>query len=172
MRETLWSRLIERAANRGARAVRINHGAMALCAMAAMVACCVLITESSAAENWIDIGGSNYSKSLAVDRNSVGRVEGFPSSVGAWVRYTYAMSIDCSPPRGCLAASQLVYTLVNCPGQAIASVQAISLDHNGNVVAQSVVNFNAVQYIVHPRSPEAELWRMLCPGYPDRFDRP
>jgi hypothetical protein len=137
----------------------------------AAAACCALAAGPVAAENWVGIAGSNLSGSLAVDADSVRPVAQYPDRLGMWLRYTYAMSIDCSPPRGCLAASQRVYALVNCPAQAIAYVQRISMDLNGNVVGQSPVDFDAVQYVVYPGTVEGELWRVVCPGYPDRFER-
>jgi len=140
--------------------------------MVIAAACCPLAAGPAAAENWVGIAGSNLSRSLAVDADSVRPVEQYPDRLGMWIRYTYAMSIDCSPPRGCLAASQRVYALVNCPAQAIAYVQRISMDLNGNVVGRSEANLNAAQYVVYAGSAEAELWRMVCPGYPDRFERP
>jgi len=82
------------------------------------------------------------------------------------------MSIDCAPPRGCRASSQRVYVLVNCAAQGVAYVQRISYDLNGNLVGQTDANLNATQSLARPGSAEGELWRALCPAYPDRFERP
>lgn len=131
-----------------------------------------LVAEPAVCERWVDIVGSSRFAGIAVDMDSVGAVEGYPDRVGAWVLYTYSTSIDCSPPRGCYAASQRVYSLVNCAVQAIAPVQQVSMDRNGNVIAQSDVNFNAPQYVVRPGTDEGKLWRTLCPTYPDRFEPP
>lgn len=62
--------------------------------------------------------------------------------------------------------------LVNCAAQGVAYVQRTSYDLNGNLVGQTDANFNALQLVARPGSTEGELWRVLCPAYPDRFERP
>ncbi len=133
---------------------------------------CALVADPVASERWVDIVGSSRFAGIAVDMDSVSLVEGYPDRVGAWILYTYSTSIDCSPPRNCYAASQRVYSLVNCAAQAIAPVQKISMDRNGDVIAQSDVNFNAPQYVVRPGTDLGDVWRSLCPTYPDRFEPP
>jgi hypothetical protein len=138
---------------------------------AAVATVCLLAALPACAENWASLG-SNVTASAAVDMDSVRPAEGMPDRLGAWVRYTYPMSIDCAPPRGCRASSQRVYVLVNCAAQGVAYVQRISYDLNGNVVGQTDANLNATQSLARPGSAEGELWRAFCPAYPDRFERP
>lgn len=49
--------------------------------------------------------GAGYGSfvSTAVDRDSIVAVAGLPYTLGAWFRYRFATSVDCSPPRGCYA---------------------------------------------------------------------
>ena len=133
---------------------------------------CALVADPVASERWVDIVGSSRFAGIAIDIDSVSFVAGYPDRVGAWILYTYSTSIDCSPPRNCYAASQRVYSLVNCAAQAIAPVQKISMDRNGDAIAQSDVNFNAPQYVVRPGTDLGDVWRSLCPTYPDRFEPP
>lgn len=132
----------------------------------------LVLAAPAAAERWVDIVGDSRFAGIAVDMDSVRRVEGYPDRVAAWILYTYSTSVDCSPPRGCYAASQRVYSLVNCAAQAIAPVQQISMDRHGDVIAQTGVNFNAPQYVVRPGTDQGKVWRTLCPAYPDRFEPP
>jgi hypothetical protein len=79
---------------------------------------------------------------FAVELDSLVAVEGLPGVAGGWVRYTYAMSIDCSPPSGCYAKSQRIDCFANCGGGALAQIQRVSLDMNDRVVAQTEPAFD------------------------------
>jgi len=138
---------------------------------AAVATVSLLTPLPASAQNWASFG-SNVAASAAVDMDSVRPSEILPDRIGAWIRYTYPISIECAPPRGCRASSQRVYVLVNCAAQGVAYVQRISYDLNGNLVGQTDVSFNAPQVVARPGSPEGDLWRLLCPAYPDRFERP
>ncbi|HEX6138114.1 MAG TPA: hypothetical protein VF059_10665 [Casimicrobiaceae bacterium] len=151
------------------RVVADRRGRAAL-AKAALAAFCTVAAAPGATENWILVGGSRIGSSLAVDVDSVQATEGFPARLGVWLHYTYPTSIDCAPPRGCLAASQRVYAIVDCPAQVIAPVQRISMDLNGNVVARSDVGTQAPRYLARAGSFEGAAWSLLCPGYPDRLE--
>jgi hypothetical protein len=169
-----WEGIVQNApgmqcfANGGAARANANRAVAAAC----IAVLCALVANPAACERWVDVVGNSRFAGIAVDMDSVRRVEGYPDRVAAWILYTYATSVDCSPPRGCYAASQRVYSLVNCAAQAIAPVQQISMDRNGNVIARSGVNFNAPQYVVRPGTDVGQVWRTLCPEYPDRFERP
>jgi hypothetical protein len=106
-----------------------------------------------------------------VDADSVQLAEGSPYTMGAWFRYNYALSIDCSPPRGCLAASQRIYYRVDCSLNAITPIQRISLDLNGNVTRLDA-NFTAAPYIPLPGSLESLAVRSLCLDFRLRYGWP
>lgn len=142
----------------------------ALIAKAAIAGFCVVVADSAAPENWVDIPNSSAT-ALAVDADSVSPVEGLPYTVGAWFRYTYNLSIDCSPPRGCLAASQRIYYRVDCPLKAITPIQRISLDLNGNVTKPDA-GFNAASYLPSLGSLESLAIRSLCFDYRLRYAWP
>lgn len=99
---------------------------------------------------------------VEVGTDSMVLVEGMPNTVGAWVVYNYAMAIDCSPPPSCYADSQRIYYFVNCASGRLAQIQRISLDLNGQVVAQSEVNYAAPWFRPLVNSREAVAWRKIC----------
>jgi hypothetical protein len=98
-----------------------------------------------------------------VDADSVNLIEGLPYTVGASFRYTYSLSIDCSPPRGCLATSQRVYYRADCLLKAIMPIQRIFLDLNGNVTRSE--SFGAAPYLPPAGSLESLAVRSLCFDY-------
>ena len=53
---------------------------------------------------------------------------------GVWVRYTPALSIDCSPPRGCYANSQRIHYNFACAPRYAVVAERISMDLNGAVI--------------------------------------
>lgn len=107
----------------------------------------------------------NAGADVAVELDSLAAVEGLPGAVGGWVRYTYAMSIDCSPPSGCYAKSQRIYYLANCAGGALAQIQRVSLDMNDRVVAQTEPTFDTPWFLPAFGSPESTALRNICAGY-------
>ena len=113
--------------------------------------------------------GSLPSASAAISLNSSNRVEGSPYTVAGWVRINYAMSVDCSPPRACYASSQRVYSYAYCSTGAIREIQRISLDLNGNVVAETG---ERVAYIPPRGSVDRAVGRTLCDAYGFDFRRP
>ena len=131
----------------------------ALIGKLAIAAFCAIVADSAISETWIDVP-NNSSTALAVDADSVNLVDGLPYTVGAWFRYTYSLSIDCSPPRGCLAATQRVYYRADCLLKAIMPIQRIFLDLNGNV--QRSDNFGAAPYLPPLGSLESLAVRSLC----------
>jgi hypothetical protein len=103
--------------------------------------------------------GSLPSASAAVSARSSNRVEGSPFTAEGWVLINYAMSVDCSPPRACYASSQWVYSYAYCSMGAIREIKRVSLDLNGNVVAESG---ERVAYIPARGSVDRAAVRTLC----------
>jgi hypothetical protein len=128
----------------------------------------VLATSAAAFES--DIwAGSLPSASAAVSVQSSIRVEGSPYTVEGWVLVNYAMSVNCSPPRACYASSQWVYAYGYCSMGAIREIKRVSLDLNGNVVAESG---ERVAYIPPRGSVDRAVVRTLCEAYGFDFRRP
>jgi hypothetical protein len=103
--------------------------------------------------------GSLPSSAAAVSGRSWDRVEGSPDAVGGWVVISYAMSVDCSPPRACYASSQWVYGHAYCAMGAFHEMQRLSLDLNGNVQAASG---ERVRYIPRRGTVDRAVVRTLC----------
>lgn len=102
------------------------------------------------------------SAAITVNWSEVGPIEGLPATVGGWVLISYARSVDCSPPRACYASSQRVYVYAYCSTGAIKDIQRISMDLNGNVVAQTD---ERAAYIPSSGSIDGEVMRTLCGAY-------
>lgn len=130
----------------------------------AIAAVCAAAADPAASENWVTL--SNYGiTAIAVDADSVTPVEGSPDTRTAWFRFTYAVMLDCSPPRGCLASSQRVQYRVTCIGGlrgAIAPIQRTLLDLAGNVLASSEVTLDVVPYVPPPGTVENEMASSFC----------
>jgi hypothetical protein len=133
-----------------------------------VAAFCVFATDAAAFESQI-WPGSLPSASAAISVKSSARVEGLADTVGGWVVINYAMSVDCSPPRACYASSQRVYAHAYCSMGAIREIQRISLDLNGNVLAETG---ERVAYIPPRGSVDRAVARTLCEEYGFNFRRP
>jgi len=104
--------------------------------MAAILAFCAVAARPAVSENWVTL--STYGiTTIAVDADSVTTVEESPETRTAWFRFSYAVMLDCSPPRGCLASSQRIQYRVTCRIGVIAPIQRMLLDLAGNTLAQS-----------------------------------
>lgn len=137
-------------------------------ASAAAIVLCMLAAGPARSERWVELSVDRMAR-VEVELDSVSSLAGYSDNVGAWIRYTYPISVDCSPPRNCYAASQLVYTRVDCARQTTARVQHISMDRHGDVIAETGVNFNAPRQIARPDTPDGTIWRTLCPAYPEIY---
>ena len=105
--------------------------------------------------------GSLSSESAAVTLQSWNQVEGSPYTVEGWVLVNYAMSVNCSPPRACYASAQWVYSYAYCSVGGIREIKRVSLDLNGNAVAESG---ERVAYIPPHGSVDRAVMRTLCGG--------
>ena len=106
--------------------------------------------------------GSLPAASAIISVTSPVTVEGSGDTVAGWVRINYALSVDCSPPRACYASTQSVYSYAYCSTRAIREMQRISLDLNGNVVAQTG---ERPTYIPARGSVDRAVVRILCDAY-------
>jgi hypothetical protein len=107
--------------------------------------------------------------SAAVSLKSSARVEGSADTVGGWVLISYGLSVDCSPPRACYTALQRVYAYANCSMGSIREIQRISLDLNGNVVAETG---ERAAYIPPRGSVDRAVVRTLCEVHGFYYRRP
>ena len=96
----------------------------------------VFATDAAAFESEI-WAGTLPSSSAAFSLQSWNAVEGSPYTVEGWVLVNYGTSVNCSPPRACYASSQWVYSYAYCAVGGIREMKRVSLDLNGNVVAES-----------------------------------
>ncbi len=126
-----------------------------LLGVAGILAFCSVAARPAVSENWVTLSTSGIT-AIAVDADSVNTVEGLPETSTAWFRFTYAVMLDCSPPRGCLASSQRIQYRVTCRVRAIAPIQRALLDLAGNVLAQSEVTLNVAAYAPPPGTIEGE----------------
>ena len=132
-----------------------------LLAAAAILAFFAVVARPAVSENWVTLSTQGIT-SIAVDADSVTTVEGLPGTMIAWFRFSYAVMLDCSPPRGWLASSQRVQYRVICSIGAIAPIQRTLLDLAGNVLVQFEVTLNAAAYAPRPGTSEGEMVSSFC----------
>lgn len=122
--------------------VRVSTPALRLAATG-MLAAGVWVTAQAA--DWVTVAGAGFS-ALAVDRESIVVTDLSAHTVEAWFRYRFATAVDCSPPRGCFAASRRNRVYVDCYTGALALAEWQYLDLNDNVVAHA--SFSAPQFVI------------------------
>jgi hypothetical protein len=139
-------------------------------AMVLLIACAVLAGIDAHAQRAEDLG-DNRSFTLA-DGRVIETNKASPSTrlIGAaqiWVRRWYGISTDCSPPPGCYAKRQLVNYHFGCAPRFAVVVELISMDLNGNVVKQEVLEQGA------PAVPDftgSDVLELFCGSPPDPAD--
>lgn len=99
---------------------------------------------------------------FAVDAGTFGPSLRVPGAMGAWVQFAPGLSVDCSPPRGCLASTQRLYYVFNCSPRYAVLVERISYDLNGNVVNHEVRDLAAGYGIAYDGGANAVL-AAFCP---------
>lgn len=99
---------------------------------------------------------------FAVDTGTLGPSLRVPGAVGAWVQYAPGLSVDCSPPRGCLANTQRLHYVFNCAPRYAVLVERISYDLNGNIVNHEVRDLAAGYGIAYDGGANAVL-AAFCP---------
>lgn len=124
---------------------------------------CVLAPDAAGFESEVWAGSLPASSAaITVNWSEVGPIEALPATVGGWVLISYARSVDCSPPRACYASSQRVYVYAYCSIGAIKDIQRVSMDLNGNIVAQTG---ERAAYIPIPGSVDRAVMLTLCEAY-------
>jgi hypothetical protein len=76
----------------------------------------------------------------AIDTGTLGPSPRIPGATGVWVTFAPTMSIDCSPPRACYAATQRLYYVFGCSPRYAVLAERISMDLNGGVIKHEVAD--------------------------------
>jgi len=125
--------------------------------------CLALASDAAGFETDIWAGATPASSAaITVNWDEVGLAEGLPETIAGWVLISYERSVNCAPPRACYANSQRVYVYASCSTGAIKDIQRISMDLNGNVVAESG---ERTAYIPARGTVDREVVRVLCEAY-------
>ena len=132
---------------------------------ASLAALSVFATDSAAFESQI-WPGSLPAASVAISVKTSNPVEGSLFAVEGWIQINYAISVDCSPPRACYANSQWVYVYTYCPMGTMREIRRVSLDLNGNVLAETG---ERAAYIPARGSVDRAVVRSLCEVYGFNF---
>jgi hypothetical protein len=73
-----------------------------------------------------------------IETNKFSQSTRFAGAIAVWVPYSYAISVDCSPPRACYASTQVINYHFSCWPRYNVVVESISMDLNGDVVKHAV----------------------------------
>ena len=106
---------------------------------------------------------------VAIETNRLLPSTRFVGAAAIWVRHSYPLSVDCSPPRACYAYSQLVNYHFSCRPRFIIVAERISMDLNGDVVNHYVME--AVPTTL-PYVADHEVLNRFCGIVPDPEDLP
>ena len=75
-----------------------------------------------------------FSGTIVLESDTAAASTEFAGAGAVSVRYTPTLAIDCSPPRGCYAASQRIHYDFSCAPRYAVIVERISMDLNGAVL--------------------------------------
>ncbi|HEY6826961.1 MAG TPA: hypothetical protein VI259_08885 [Gemmatimonadaceae bacterium] len=75
-----------------------------------------------------------FSGTIVIESDTLAPSTQVAGASGVWVRYTPALSVDCSPPRGCYAHGQRIHYNFGCAPRYAIVVERISMDLNGAVL--------------------------------------
>ena len=126
-----------------------------------ILALCFATAETARSQTWMGIASSS-SASIVIDKDSFGPVAGSPHALAFWAHVTYGMSVPCSGPRACYAASQRLHVSVLCPVGAVAVISRTSMDLNGSVVATEASSDGLRYALTRNATVERDLVRALC----------
>ena len=79
-----------------------------------------------------------------IDTNKLYDSTRFVGAVAVWFHQTYPISVECNPPRGCYARSQLTNYHFSCAPRYVVVVERISFDLNGEVVKHEFLEPGAI----------------------------
>ena len=86
---------------------------------------------------------------------------------GAWVRYEPALSVDCSPPRGCYAKTMRFHYDFRCSPWNAVLTEVIAMDLNGAIVKREVVQA-PVSYVTAQDAFATRIFETFCGVVPER----
>src|SRR5262245_8303480 len=75
---------------------------------------------------------------IDIETNSLGPSTRIAGASSVWIRYTPTLSVDCSPPRGCYAATQRILYNFSCKPRYAVLMERISMDLNGAIIKHEV----------------------------------
>lgn len=114
--------------------------------MMALTVCAVLAGTASAAAAWTPVEPMTPQIQT-------------PAASGIWVQYAPSLSVDCSPPRGCYAATQYIFYSVDCVHRYAAMVERISLDLNGTILKHESFS----PYVLSDDETAVQTLKTVCP---------
>lgn len=76
---------------------------------------------------------------VAIETNKLLPSTRFAGAFAIWMQYSYAISVDCSPPRACYAKTQVINYHFRCWPRYIVVAERISMDLNGDIVNHEVL---------------------------------
>jgi hypothetical protein len=107
---------------------------------------------------------------IVIETNKLSPSTRFVGALAIWVQNSYAISIDCRPPRGCYAKIQVINYHFSCAPRYVIVGERISMDLNGNVVKHEVLEpaaTSGLDYDAH-----REVLERFCGPVPDPADLP
>ena len=103
---------------------------------------------------------------IEIETNKFSTSTRFVGADAIWLHHSYPMSIDCRPPRGCYAKSQLINYHFRCAPRYVAVVERISMDLNGNIVKHEVFELGGTYELYT----QGDLVDSFCGPLPDPAD--
>jgi hypothetical protein len=116
---------------------RALASSLATCALGLAVA-----SDGAQAASWESI--PTFSGTITIEMETLGPSSQIVGATGAWVRYSPSLSVDCSPPRGCYAATQRLHYVFNCMPRYIILMERTSFDLGGTTLKHEHVGSHAV----------------------------
>ena len=99
---------------------------------------CAAFVAMAAHEPRAEVLSLTSADGVAIETNKFSQSTRFAGAIAIWVPYSYAISVDCSPPRACYANSQVINYHFSCWPRYIVVVESLSMDLNGDVVKHAV----------------------------------
>ena len=95
-----------------------------------------LVSGAALAERWYIMSSGTFDARTAVDLDSIAPVRGYLGTISVLL-YVHSgiNTFGCSPPRDCIATSQLTYYYVDCQSLQAAEIRRIPMDLRDKVIA-------------------------------------
>jgi hypothetical protein len=110
------------------------------------------------------------SDGVAIETNKLLPSTRFAGAFAIWVQHSYAISVDCRPPRGCYAKTQVINYHFSCWPRYIIVVERISMDLNGNIVKHEVLEPAPTSVLNYEA--DDEVLNRFCGFAPEPVDLP